>query len=171
MIRTDHKACTYIQSKSNGKLSLREQRWLDLLADFDCEIDYLQGRLNVVPDSLSRAHMHNTIATYTDTATLGNDSAIAEVLSSTSFADFYQQHQTLHDMLLSMDIPSDDESDTTYDDLPELISDSDTDEDDLDDSNLEQCHFCMLYKERSPSAETDLSLGTRLPGGVSQEEP
>ena len=68
VIRTDHKACTYIQSKSNGKLSLREQRWLDLLADFDCEIDYLQGRLNVVPDSLSRAHMHNTIAIYTDAA-------------------------------------------------------------------------------------------------------
>ena len=46
VIRTNHRACTYIQTKALVKLSLREQRWLDLLADFDCTIDYLQLILN-----------------------------------------------------------------------------------------------------------------------------
>ena len=54
VIRTDHKAGTFIKSKSAAKLSMRELRWLDTLADYDFEIAYLQGKMNIVPDSLSR---------------------------------------------------------------------------------------------------------------------
>ncbi|GKF52184.1 hypothetical protein Tco_0148651, partial [Tanacetum coccineum] len=33
---------------------MRQRRWLESLADFDCEIHYLPGKENVVADALSR---------------------------------------------------------------------------------------------------------------------
>nr|KAJ0221761.1 hypothetical protein LSAT_V11C200066770 [Lactuca sativa] len=39
----------------NGKkdLNMRQQRWMELLKDYDCEILYLTGKVNVVADALS----------------------------------------------------------------------------------------------------------------------
>jgi len=128
-IRTDHKACTYIQSKSNGKLSLREQRWLDLLADFDCEIDYLQGSLNVVPDALSRAHMHLTLSNDIPAATLSPQEATLSTNAATPSKD-------LPGLLNGSGSDSEDE----LTGLLDLNSDSDPGTDDS------QCYFCSLYK-------------------------
>ncbi|GKC35280.1 putative reverse transcriptase domain-containing protein [Tanacetum coccineum] len=36
------------------ELNMRQRRWLELLADYDCEIRYLLGKANVVADALSR---------------------------------------------------------------------------------------------------------------------
>ncbi|GKA66756.1 putative reverse transcriptase domain-containing protein [Tanacetum coccineum] len=36
------------------ELNMRQRRWLELLADYDCEIRYHPGKENVVADSLSR---------------------------------------------------------------------------------------------------------------------
>ncbi|GKF97882.1 hypothetical protein Tco_0293703, partial [Tanacetum coccineum] len=33
---------------------MRQRRWLELLADYDCEIRYYPGKENVVADALSR---------------------------------------------------------------------------------------------------------------------
>ncbi|GJT08073.1 putative reverse transcriptase domain-containing protein [Tanacetum coccineum] len=35
-------------------LNMRQRRWLELLADYDCEIRYHPGKVNVVADALSR---------------------------------------------------------------------------------------------------------------------
>ncbi|GKD16150.1 putative reverse transcriptase domain-containing protein, partial [Tanacetum coccineum] len=35
------------------KLNMRQRRWLELLADYDCEIRYHPGKENVVADALS----------------------------------------------------------------------------------------------------------------------
>nr|GFC16291.1 reverse transcriptase domain-containing protein [Tanacetum cinerariifolium] len=33
---------------------MRQRRWLELLSDYDCEIRYHPGKVNVVDDALSR---------------------------------------------------------------------------------------------------------------------
>ncbi|GKF06419.1 putative reverse transcriptase domain-containing protein, partial [Tanacetum coccineum] len=48
----DHKSLQYILDQK--ELNMRQRRWLELLADYDCEIRYHPGKANVVVDALSR---------------------------------------------------------------------------------------------------------------------
>ncbi|GJY09984.1 putative reverse transcriptase domain-containing protein [Tanacetum coccineum] len=47
---TDHKSLQYILDQK--ELNMRQQRWLELLSDYDCEIRYHPGKANVVADDL-----------------------------------------------------------------------------------------------------------------------
>ncbi|GJS30209.1 putative reverse transcriptase domain-containing protein [Tanacetum coccineum] len=49
---TDHKRLQHILRQK--ELNMRQRRWLELLADYDCEICYHPGKANVVADALSR---------------------------------------------------------------------------------------------------------------------
>ncbi|GJY77910.1 putative reverse transcriptase domain-containing protein [Tanacetum coccineum] len=49
---TDHKSLQHILHQK--ELNMRQRRWLELLADYDCEIRYHLGKANVVADALSR---------------------------------------------------------------------------------------------------------------------
>jgi hypothetical protein len=49
---TEHKSLKYIFTQSN--LNLRQRRWLELIKDYDPEINYHPGKANVVADGLSR---------------------------------------------------------------------------------------------------------------------
>ncbi|GJR25263.1 putative reverse transcriptase domain-containing protein [Tanacetum coccineum] len=49
---TDHKSLHHILDQK--ELNTRERHWLELLADYDCEICYHLGKANVVADALSR---------------------------------------------------------------------------------------------------------------------
>nr|GEV83011.1 hypothetical protein [Tanacetum cinerariifolium] len=52
VIYTDHKSIQHIFSKK--ELNMRQRRWIELFSDYDCEIRYHPGKVNVVADSLSR---------------------------------------------------------------------------------------------------------------------
>ncbi|GJT65042.1 putative reverse transcriptase domain-containing protein [Tanacetum coccineum] len=49
---TDHKSLQHILRQK--ELNMRQRRWLELLADYDCEICYHPGKANVMADALSR---------------------------------------------------------------------------------------------------------------------
>nr|GEU32031.1 reverse transcriptase domain-containing protein [Tanacetum cinerariifolium] len=43
-----------LMQRDKKELNMRQRRWLELLADYDCEIRYHPGKANVVVDALSR---------------------------------------------------------------------------------------------------------------------
>ncbi|KAM1292234.1 hypothetical protein ACFX2H_019057 [Malus domestica] len=51
-IFTYHKSLQYLFTQKD--LNLRQPRWIELLSDYDCMIEYHHGRTNVVADALSR---------------------------------------------------------------------------------------------------------------------
>jgi hypothetical protein len=61
-IYTDHKSLKYIFTQS--ELNMRQQRWLELIKDYELEIDYHPGKANVVADALSRKSQANMLAAH-----------------------------------------------------------------------------------------------------------
>ena len=51
-IFTHHKSLQYIFTQK--ELNLRQRRWLELIKDYDCTIEYHPRKDNVVADALSR---------------------------------------------------------------------------------------------------------------------
>ena len=51
-IFTDHKSLKYLFSQK--ELNMRQRRWIELLKDYDCIIQYHPGKANVVANALSR---------------------------------------------------------------------------------------------------------------------
>jgi len=51
-IFTDHKSLKYLMLQK--ELNMRQRRWVELIKDYDCVIDYHPGKANVVVDALSR---------------------------------------------------------------------------------------------------------------------
>jgi hypothetical protein len=54
-IFTDHKILKYFFTQSD--MNMRQRRWLELIKDYDLEIHYHPGKVNVAADALShKAH-------------------------------------------------------------------------------------------------------------------
>jgi hypothetical protein len=54
----DHKCLKYIFTQPD--LNMRQQRWLELIKDYELEVHYHPGKANVIADALSRkAHFNN----------------------------------------------------------------------------------------------------------------
>ena len=56
-IYTDHQSLKYIFTQK--ELNLRQRRWLELLKDYDLQIQYHPGKANVLADALSRKVQHS----------------------------------------------------------------------------------------------------------------
>jgi hypothetical protein len=61
-IKTYHHPLRYLDTQSN--LSKRQMRWMETLHEYDYEIEYQQGKFNVVAGSLSRINESPSTALY-----------------------------------------------------------------------------------------------------------
>ena len=57
-IYIDHQSLKYIFTQK--ELNLRQRRWLELLKDYDLQIQYHLGKANMVADALSRKAQHSS---------------------------------------------------------------------------------------------------------------
>ena len=53
---SDHKSLRYLFDQK--ELNMRQRRWLEFLKDYDFELSYHPGKVNVVADALSRKSLH-----------------------------------------------------------------------------------------------------------------
>ncbi|GJY45853.1 putative reverse transcriptase domain-containing protein [Tanacetum coccineum] len=68
IIYTDHKSLQYFLDKKDP--NMRQRRWLDLLKDYDCELCYHRGKVNVVADALSKKEREKCLANESSVITL-----------------------------------------------------------------------------------------------------
>ena len=82
-IYTDHKSLKYFPSQR--ELNLRQRRWMKLIKDYDCMIDYHPRKANVVADALSRKTVQ-TLRALNPNFSLSDDGS-GRIDSETEFFD------------------------------------------------------------------------------------
>ena len=76
-IYTDHKSLRYLPSQR--EINLRQRRWMELIKDYDCVIDYHLVKAHVVADALSRKSVQ-TLRALNAHLSLSDDGAIVAEL-------------------------------------------------------------------------------------------
>ena len=71
-IFTDHKSLKYLMSQK--ELNMRHRRWVELIKDYDCTIEYHPGKENVVADAFSRKNKATL-----EGVTVGEERQLAEL--------------------------------------------------------------------------------------------
>ena len=74
-IYTDHKSLKYFPLQR--ELNLRQRRWMELIKDYDCVIDYHPGKANVVADALSKKSVQTLQALNAHLSLLDNGTIVA----------------------------------------------------------------------------------------------
>ena len=77
-IYTDHKSLKYFPSQK--ELILRQRRWMELIKDYDCVINYHPKKANVVADALSRKLVQTLRALNAHLLLSDDDAIIAELI-------------------------------------------------------------------------------------------
>ncbi|KAA3462083.1 Retrovirus-related Pol polyprotein from transposon opus [Gossypium australe] len=80
IIYTDDKSLKYLLTQK--ELNLRQRRWIELLKDYDCSIEYHSGKANVVADALSRKVISNLWAMFAHLSLYEDGSLLAELQDS-----------------------------------------------------------------------------------------
>ena len=81
-IYTDHKSLKYLSSQR--ELKLRQRRWMELIKDYDCVIDYHPGKANVVADALSRKTMQTLRALNAHLSLTDDGTVVTELIARPS---------------------------------------------------------------------------------------
>ncbi|KAG8497034.1 hypothetical protein CXB51_008258 [Gossypium anomalum] len=80
IIYTDHKSLKYLLTQK--ELNLRQRRWIELLKDYHCSIEYHPGKANVVADTLSRRAVSDLRAMFARLNLYDDGSLLAELQDS-----------------------------------------------------------------------------------------
>ncbi|KAG8481219.1 hypothetical protein CXB51_025969 [Gossypium anomalum] len=80
IIYTDHKSLKYLLTQK--ELNLRQRRWIELLKDYDCSIEYHPGKANVAADALSRRAVSDLRAMFARLSLYDDGSLLAELQDS-----------------------------------------------------------------------------------------
>ena len=78
-IYTDHKSFKYLPSQR--ELNLRLRRWMELIKDYDCVIDYHPRKANVVADALSRKTVQTLRALNANLSLSDDGVVVAELIA------------------------------------------------------------------------------------------
>ena len=78
-IYIDHKSLKYFPSQR--ELNLRQRRWMELIKDYDCVIDYHLGKANVVIDALSRKTVQTLQALNAHLSLSDDGTVVAELIA------------------------------------------------------------------------------------------
>ena len=81
-IYTDHKSLKYLPSQR--ELNLRQRRWMKLIKDYDCVIDYHPGKANVVANALSRETMQTLRALNAHLSLTDDGTVVTELIARPS---------------------------------------------------------------------------------------
>ena len=82
-IYTDHKSLKYLPSQR--ELNLRQRRWMELIKDYDCVIDYHLGKANIVADALSRKSVQTLRALNAQLSLTDDGTIVAELIARPNF--------------------------------------------------------------------------------------
>ena len=78
-IYTDYKSLKYFPSQR--ELNLRQRRWMELIKDYDCVIDYHLGKANVVVDTMSRKSVQTLRALNAHFSLLDDSTIVLELIA------------------------------------------------------------------------------------------
>ena len=78
-IYTDHKSLKYFLSQR--ELNLRQRRWMELIKDYDCVIDYHPRKANAVVDALSRKTVQTLRALNAHLSLSDDGTVVAELIA------------------------------------------------------------------------------------------
>ena len=82
-IYTDHKSLKYFPSQQ--ELNLRQRRWMELIKDYDCMIDYHPGKANIVVDALSRKSVQTLRALNAHLSLTDDGEIVAKLIARPDF--------------------------------------------------------------------------------------
>ena len=90
-IYTDHTSLKYLPSQR--EFNLRQRRWMELIKDYDCVIDYHPGKANVVADALSRKTMQMLRALNAHLSLTNDGTVVTELIARPSLLNRVQETQ------------------------------------------------------------------------------
>ncbi|GJX77836.1 putative reverse transcriptase domain-containing protein [Tanacetum coccineum] len=98
IVFTNHKSLQHILDQK--ELNMRQRRWLELLSNYDCEIQYHPGKANVVADALSRKERSKPLRVWALVMTIGLNLS-KQILSAQSEAKKEKNfiNEDLHGMI------------------------------------------------------------------------